>query len=157
IARCTWPRSPEPTPRSRQSKRIGSADLVRHLVDGNGRGQDERDIFVRTDLDAVRISDGEPALRDLGNLLAIALELVLVIRDLALDIVVDAGAFDLEPLAQRREQRFLDGGEDLAAALDGHHVADADELLLERRDLATGWVLDDQRLADPERLAIDPE
>src|SRR6185369_16224912 len=140
------------------SCRPGSGDLVRHLVDRDRRRKDEGDVLVGADLDAVRISDGEPALRDLGNLLAIALELVLVIRDLALDIVVDAaGALDLEALTQRREQRLLDGRQHLPAALDGHHVTHADQLLLERRDLATGWVLDDQRLADPEGLAIDPE
>src|SRR5207237_9435680 len=51
----------------------------RHLVDADGRGEDQRVVLSGRDLDPVGVADPEPALGDLRDLVPVALVLVLVI------------------------------------------------------------------------------
>ena len=67
----------------------------------------ERLLVPRCDLDSVGVPDPEPALGHLRNLVAAALDLVLVVDDVPLRVHVVA-AFDLdrEPVAEPGDQRL---------------------------------------------------
>src|SRR5262249_35594105 len=125
-----------------------SADAA-HLVDTDGAGEDERVVLVWADLDAVRVAHPEPARRHLGHLVAVALELVLVIDDVALRLEVGA-ALDLDrvAVAQRRDERLLERCHRLAVSLDLHLVADVELLLLDREELLAA-----RGISDPARTA----
>ena len=153
-----WPSPDDGTPRwvgGWAADPVGVAHVVGHLVDGDGRGQDQRRVFAgatwtpyesRTRNHSSR--PRRPACRRART--------SSVVGDLALYLVRHAvGALEVEALAERGEHRLLDGREGLPAALDGHDVADADELRADRRDLLAVRVLDDQGLADPDGLAVD--
>src|SRR5205085_2054807 len=64
---------------------------------------------------------------------------------------------DREPLAQRRDQRLLDGRDSLAAALDLHRVSNAQHLLLDPEQLRSGGILEHERLPHPQCLAVHLE
>ena len=81
-----------------------------------------------------------------------------VVDDVALDLPRAARReLDVVALAERRDQRLLDRRDGAGVGLDGHHVADRDELLLDQVLVVPGGVLEVQRLADPEHLAVDLE
>jgi hypothetical protein len=82
-----------------------------HLVDAHRDAKDQRVVLSGHHLDAVGVSNPEPALRHLGDLVAAALDLVLVVDDIAFRGHVVA-AFDL----------------------DGVSVAEADESFHDDRD-----------------------
>ena len=84
----SWPRRPS-TIRPRRSPATsrppdGSRSAAGHLVDAHGRGQDQRVVLPRGDLDPVGLPHPEPPLGDLGHLVAVALDLEFVIDDVAL-------------------------------------------------------------------------
>src|SRR4051812_3394855 len=92
--------------------RAGSACRMSHAVDDSGHRQDQARVLSVLDLDAVGVSDTEPLLGDLGDLVASALDLVLMVDDVALDLqVVTVLDLDLEPFAQRGDQGLLHRGE----------------------------------------------
>src|SRR6185437_9806397 len=92
-------------------------------------------------------SGQSPALRDLGDLAAIALDLVLVIHDVPLRAQLAAVLdVDRKALAQRRDHRFLDGRHRLTPALDLHRVADAQLSLLGLEQLFSGRALEHERV-----------
>jgi hypothetical protein len=57
---------------------------VRHLVDADREGDDQRVVLAGRDIDPVGVADTEPALRHLGDGVAAALDLVFVVDDVAL-------------------------------------------------------------------------
>src|SRR5579872_6358747 len=79
------------------------------LVDAHRRRQQKRDVRARGDRDPVRVPDGEPPPGDLRHGRALAVHRVLVVGDVALD-VVDRPAHDLDRVAlvEEREQRLCD-------------------------------------------------
>ena len=94
-------------------------------VDGDGDREDQHGVDVVVDLDAVGVAHAEPLLRDLGDLVAVALDLVLVIDDVAVDLQVLAVVdLDVEAVADA-DQRLLDRGLAAAVELDLDRVADA--------------------------------
>ena len=73
---------------------------MRHLVDANGDGDQEGVVLARPDLDPVGVAHTEPALGDLRDRVAVALDLVLVIDDVAFRVQFAAGIeVDLVALA----------------------------------------------------------
>jgi hypothetical protein len=58
-----------------------SADVVRHLVDADGNGEDKGVVLPRCDFDTVGVPHAEPPTRNLGDLVSVALDLVLVSQD----------------------------------------------------------------------------
>src|SRR4029453_10390603 len=100
--------------------------VVCHLVDRHRDREDQRVALRLGDVDPVSVARPEPALRHLGDLLAPALDLVLVVDDVAIRLHVLATLdLDREALAKRRYERLLDRPERLATALDLHRVAEA--------------------------------
>src|SRR6476661_4169632 len=80
--------------------RGGSADLVGQGVDGDRGGEHEDHVEWIADLDAVRVADTEPLLGDLGDLITVAFDLVLVVDDVAVDLQVGTAVdLDDEPIA----------------------------------------------------------
>src|SRR3954463_12915990 len=103
------------------SMAAGALPIMAHLVDADRRGQDQGVVLTRLDLDPVRIAGAEPALGHLRYLLAIALEVVVVVHDVPLDLVLAArGQLDLEPLAERGDHLPLHLRDAIAVALDLH-------------------------------------
>src|ERR1700733_10848124 len=131
---------------------------ARHLVDADDRRDDQSVVLAGRNLDPVRLADPEPALGDLGDLVAVALDLVFVIHDVALGGQLATGLeLDREAIAQRRDQRLLDRRNGVSAAFDLHRVADVELLLLDLEQLLAGRALEDERAPDPGRLAVDLE
>src|SRR5258706_9087452 len=58
-------------------------------------------------------------------------------------------------LVKQREKRFGHRGVQLALPLDFHRRLEGDELGLDRKQLSSGLVLEDEFLADAEGLAVD--
>src|SRR5690349_3382520 len=148
-----------------RAKRIARLDgetpaglVVRHLVDADGRSEYQGLVLTGRDVDPVRVANAEPALGDLGDLVAVALDLVLMVDDVALGVQLAAvREVDGEAIPQRRDQGLLDGGDRLAVALELHRVADAQLLLLDLQQLVAGRRLEHERAAQPQRLAVDLE
>src|SRR5262249_770849 len=121
-------------------------------------GEDERVVLLGRDLDAVGLPDAEPAFRDLGDLVAAALDLVLVVDDVALRLhVLTAVDRDGKAVAERRDERLLHRRDGARVVLDLHRVPAVELLLLDLVELGARRVLEDERLPDPEGLAIDLE
>src|SRR5262249_17890545 len=119
----------------RPTRRLTSA-WPAHPVDADRAGEEERIVLPRCDLDPICVAHPEPALRHLRDLVAVTLELVLVVDDVALRLEVSSARdVDRVALAQRCNQRFLDRRDSLPAVLDGHLVANAELLLLNREEL----------------------
>src|SRR3954454_12863521 len=142
---------------SRRSPPSCDRSVVAHLLDADGDGQDQPVVLVGLDLDPVRVAHAQPALGDLGDLLAVALDLVLVVDDVALGRQI-VSALDLDRVAVADpDERLLDGRHRSPAALDLHLVAHRELLLLDREQLVARAVLEHERVAHPERLAVDLE
>src|SRR5262249_11587590 len=139
-------------------KNPGCRSVVGHLVDADGDGEDEPFLLSWCDLDAVRVSDPEPTFRHFGDLVAAALDLVLMVDDVPFCLhVIAALDLDREAFAQRGDQRLLDRCNGVAVALELHLVAHAQLLLLDREQLLARPRLQHQRVTDPERLPVDLE
>src|SRR5262249_17784447 len=103
--------------------------VVRQLVDANDRGDDQRVVLARLDLDSIGVARAEPALRDLGDLLAVALDLVLVLDEVALRLQLLAALdLDRKPAPERVDQCLLDGRSGLTVTLDVHRPAQVHDL-----------------------------
>jgi len=63
---------------------------MRHRVDDRGRGQDQDVVLAGHDLDPVGVADPEPPLGDLGDLVPVALDRVLVLDEVAVGVQVRA-------------------------------------------------------------------
>src|SRR3954447_8426233 len=138
---------------SRGEATYTSPDVVRHLVDTDRDRENQRVVLVGRDLDAVGVPHAEPLLRHLGHLVAAALDLVLVVDDVALRLHVLALLdVDREAVAKRADERLLDRGHGLTASLDLHLVAHAELLLLDRQELLADGRLEHERIAGTERL-----
>src|SRR5690606_24674211 len=79
---------------------LRSADVAGHGVDRDRDGEDQDRIDSLRDLDAVRVAHPEPLLGHLGDLVAVAFDLVLVVDDVAVDLQVGLAVdIDLEVVA----------------------------------------------------------
>src|SRR5580765_378126 len=137
---------------------VTSPDVVRHLVDADRDREDQRVVLAGLDLDAVGVPHAEPLLRHLRHLVAAALDLVLVVDDVALRLHVLAVLdVDREAVTQRGDERLLHGRHLLVAALDRHLVAHGQLLLLDLEELLATGRLEDERVADAKRLAVHLE
>src|SRR4029450_11246739 len=134
------------------------AVVLGEVVDADGEGQDEGVVLAGDDGHAVGVADAEPALGDVGHRDAVPGDLVLVVEDVALDLQLAAVLQgDREAGAQGRDQRLPDGGDLVAAALDGHGAAGPQQPLLELEQLLAVGVLDEDGVARPQHLVVDPE
>src|SRR3954454_7816173 len=137
----------------RTSTSGGSA--VRHLVQGDGHGEQQRLVLTRADLDAVGLADPEPLLRDPRDRVAVPLDLVLVVEDVPVRLeILSILDLDLEPIPDA-DERLVDRRHRPPVALDRHRVAHVELALLDLRHLAPGAVLEHERLADAQRLPVD--
>src|SRR5439155_16415448 len=126
-----------------------------HVVQRDSQGQEQRLVLAAPDLDPVGVAHAEPLLRDGRDDVAVALDLVLVVDEVAVRLEILAALdVDVEAVADSH-QRLVDRRHHLAVALDLHRVADAELLLLDLGDLVAVAVLEDEGVADAERLAVD--
>jgi outer membrane protein assembly factor BamB len=129
---------------------------VGHGVDHGGGGEDEDVVLAGEHLDAVGVADPEPPLGDLGDLMPVTFDRVLVVDDVPLDLHVRAVVdLDLPALAERRDHGLLDQrGTAAVRPLDLHAVADVQHAFLDLVQLAPVHVLEPDGLADPQGLAV---
>ena len=79
-----------------------------HLVDGNGEREHQRLVLAARDLDAVGVAHAEPLLGDLRDDVAVALDLVLVLDEVAAGLqVVAVLDLDVVPVADP-DERLVD-------------------------------------------------
>src|SRR5215469_9298074 len=137
----------------------GLSVRVGHGVDDRGDGQHQDVVLTREHLDPVGVPDPEPALGDLGDLVVVALDRVLVVDDVAVGVQVGAVLqLGHPPLAERRDHGLVDHGDPFPVRpLDLHAVPDVQHPLLDLGQLVPVHVLEQDRLADPQRLAVEPE
>src|SRR3954469_1049610 len=149
------PRRPATARRSSPEPR--SCSVVPHAVDADGDGEDQRGLLPSGHLDPVGVTNPEPALGDLRHLVAGALDLILVVDEIALRRQVVA-AVDLDRVAvANADQRLLDGRGGVPAALDLVPVTHAELLLPNREQLLAGGTFEHERVPDPQRLSVDLE
>src|SRR3954468_16888290 len=154
------PRSPSSANRTDTPTRSGLAaswSVVGHRVDGDGDSEDQRGIdLLAENVDAVGIAHPEPFLRDFGDLVAVLLDLVLVVDDVAVRLDVRRAVdVDLELVADA--DHLLVHCRVAPADLERHLVADGQLLLLDGRHLASAGVLELPGVSDAQRLAVDLE
>src|SRR5215813_1840939 len=137
----------------------GLPGRVGHGVDHGGGGQDQDVVFAGGHLDPVAVPDPEPSLGNLGDLGSVALDRVLVVHEVTVGMQVRAVfEVDLPPFAQRRDQGFVYHGHPVTVwPLDLHAVPDVQHPFLDLAQLAAVHVLEQDRLAEPQRLAIELE
>jgi hypothetical protein len=124
-------------------------------VDGDGDREDERDVLARRNVDAIGVPHSKPLLGDRGDRVAVALDLVLVVDDVAVRFHVGA-VLDVDSEAiSDPDQRLVDGRGGVASALDGDLVADAELALLDPGNLASGAIFENEGLSQANRLAVD--
>jgi hypothetical protein len=76
-----------------------------------------------------------------------------VVDDVALRLeVLDALHLDREAVTHDVDKRLLDGGRGVPVALDPHRVPNAQLLLLDLEQLASGGVMKNHRVPQPQRL-----
>ncbi|HRV94819.1 MAG TPA: hypothetical protein P5526_21850, partial [Anaerolineae bacterium] len=79
-----------------------------HHVDDDGYRQQEDVILARLDLYAVAVTNTEPLLGHLGDLISTFTDFVLMVQDVALNLQVRAISYLHHPaVTQRRDQGFL--------------------------------------------------
>ena len=85
--------------------------LVSHHIDSDHDRQDENIILTGFDIHTVGIRQAEPFLRDFGDLVSALLDLILIVKDVALHIQVGT-TFDyhIPFVTQWGDQRLLDYG-----------------------------------------------
>src|SRR4051812_13999497 len=121
---------------------------ARQRVDRDGDGEDERDVLARRDLHPVGLPNAEPALRDRGHRVAVALDLVLVVEHPPMGLHVGA-VFDVdrEPVSEA-DQRLVHRRGVMAVPFDRDLVAKAQLALLDPGDFAAGAVLEHEGPAE---------
>src|SRR5262249_52280332 len=105
----------------------------------------------------MRLADPKPGLRDASDNFPVPLDLVLVVNEVALRLHLAAALQVDREAVPDADERLPDRGSRGPVPLDFHLVADAEFALLNLGDLVPVRVLDDERLANPHRLAVDPE
>src|SRR3954470_15417204 len=135
-------------------RRTGSVS-GRQRVDGDRDREDQRRVLACRDVDAVGVAHAEPLLGNRCDRVAVALDLILVVDDVAVGLhVVAVLDVDGEAVADP-DQRLVHGGGGLAVALDGDLVADAQLALLDPRGLLARAVFEHEGLPGAKRLAVD--
>jgi hypothetical protein len=146
------------SPFSLVHSRPASPGRTRHHVEGDGASDSEARVHLRSDLDAIGVSDAEPPFRDLGDALAVAHHAVLVVEDVPLDLDVrHPRDTDSEPVADRADNGFLHRRNPFSVLLHRHRVPDMDNLLLDFVLVAGFEVPHFQRVANAECLPVDDE
>src|SRR4051812_4659320 len=108
---------------SRRAATRSSVARMAHRVDAHGDREHERLVLARRDLDPVGVANPEPLLRHLGHRVAVALDLVLVVDEVALGVhVMPVLDLDHEAVADA-DEALLDGRQRVPVALDRHLVA----------------------------------
>src|SRR5215471_20627510 len=156
-ARATYP--PGPDAGTRRAQVAALPGRMGHGVDHRGAGQDQDVVLTGGHLDPVGVPDPEPPLGYLGDLRPVALDGVLVVDKVALGAQVRA-VFDVDhpPFPQRRDHGFVDHGDAVAVGpLDLHAVPDVQHFFLDLDQFAPVHVLEQDGLAEPQRLAVEPE
>src|SRR5260221_1908135 len=138
---------------------LGSAAMVCNRLHGHGGCQDDHVVLTRLDLDTIRVRHAEPLLRHFGDFVAVGVQGVLVIQNIALNLQVRAVAHvDGPPLTQRCDKGLLNGSKSLAAgSLDHHRILHPQHALLDLAELTPVWVLEDERVAHAQCLAVHLE
>src|SRR3954453_3528688 len=86
----SWAHEPSRRPRA-TVRRVGlTASVVGHVVDRDAQRQHQRFVLARLDVDPVGVAHSEPALRDSCDEVAVALDLVLVVDEVAFRVEVAA-------------------------------------------------------------------
>src|SRR5260370_3968453 len=130
--------------------------VLRHLVNGRGDSQNQPVILAWCHLDPIGVAHAEPLLRDFRYGLPAAVDSILVVDDVSLDVQVwTTPHVDAVPIAKRGYHRLLDCGDDLATAFDVHRVFHAEHFLLNPRQLAPLQILHDECVTDTECLTVD--
>src|SRR4051812_14242760 len=125
-----------------------------HLVHAHSDGQDQGDVLVLSELDPVGVPDAEPLLGDLCDLVAVALDLVLVVEDVAMGLQVLAALDVDDVVVADADESLVDSG-GRGAMLDRHLVAGAELLLLDLGDLIAAGGLEGEGVAEAHGLAVD--
>src|SRR5205823_14923787 len=142
----------------RGGEAVSDVQALGHRVDASCRREEQGVVLPGSYLDPIRVAEAKPALGDLGDLVTIALDLVLVVDDIAshaqLAVVLE---LDLETVPQRGDERLFDRRDRLAVALDLHRVANMEDLLLSLEELLARWGFQDEGVPDSHRLTVDLE
>src|SRR5687768_5617186 len=146
------------------SGRLGAGSIGAALVppmgqrvDADRDRQNERVVLAGRNLHTVGVPDSEPALRHGRDRASLALDVVLVVDHVALGLhLAAAREVDREAVADA-DERLPDRREGVASPLDRHLVANAELPLLDLGDLVAVRVLEHERLADTQGLAVDAE
>src|SRR5690606_30629169 len=136
-----------------------SVARMRHHVDRHGHGEYEDIVLALLDLHAVGIGKAEPLLGDFSDLVATFTDAVLVIENVALHLQVRPVAnFDDPAIAQRGDQRLFHHGHAFAiGALNLHAVLDAHQPFLNLAEFAALRILEEERIAHTQHLAVNLE
>src|SRR5215208_7197931 len=138
-----------------RSKRSSPLAPVRERLERDDCGEQQALVLVLRELDSVRVPDAEPTLRDSGDRLAVALDLVLVIDDVPLRLQIIATLDVDREAVTDADERLVHRRDLLTIALDRHLVAHAQLALLDLGHFPAGRILQQDRLAEPHRLAVD--
>ncbi|HEY3952170.1 MAG TPA: hypothetical protein VGM53_02250, partial [Streptosporangiaceae bacterium] len=148
-----------PRTAARRAAQTGLPGRMGHGVDDRGNGQEQHIILAGRDLDPVGIPGPEPSLGHLGGLGPVALDGVLVVDDVALDVQVLA-VFQLRypSLPQRLDHGFVDHRDPLPVRpFDLHAVPQMQHPFLDLAQFTAVHVLEQDGLPDPQRLAVQLE
>ena len=115
--------------------------------------------FAWRHLDPVGVPDPEPPLGDLGDRVSATLDRVLVVDDIALDVQVRAAStLTIQRSRTGVIMAFLTMAMRLPRwILDLHAVLDPEHAFLDLAQFVPVHVLEQQRLADPQGLAVHLE
>ena len=126
-----------------------------HRVDAHGDREHERLVLARGDLDPVGVADPEPLFDTSATVSPSRSISYSWSTRLPLASMSAPPSTSIDEAVADADERLLDGRERAPVALDLHLVAHGELALLELGDLAAGRVLEHERLADPQRLAVD--
>ena len=144
---------------TRRASQTGLPGRMGHGVDDRGNGQEQHIILAGRDLDPVGIPGPEPSLGHLGGLGPVALDGVLVVDDVALDVQVRA-VFHLRypSLPERLDHGLVDHRDPVPVRpFDLHAVPQMQHPFLDLAQLTAVHVLEQDGLPDPQRLAVQLE
>ena len=141
---------------ARRASQTGLPGRMGHGVDDRGNGQEQHIILAGRDLDPVGIPGPEPSFGHLGDLGPVALDGVLVVDDVALDVQVRAVLhFRYPSFPQRRDHGFFDDRDPLPVRpFDLHAVPQMQHPFLDLAQLTAVHVLEQDGLPDAQRLAV---
>lgn len=113
-------------------------------------------ILARSNINSIRVSDGEPLLRNLCNRDTIALYSVLVLQYIALRhqrlTMLD---IDLELVAQRCKPRFSDRGNGFATTQNVHAVSQGQFLFPNRCHLVAAQIFKHKGITKTQQFAVN--